>query len=278
MAVINFLTSSYSRLPKASRLLQKTAKVPPLSPAADESVSAMKKNNTKPTLTKFLNFAESAYDHTNIQTEYLFADMNDAVQNDDFLISQDNLDSINSIKYHGMISDCADYLKEIIINSKEAKILEFSLTNQPRDIESLNNYLQTRLNNYNLKGSSYVYMAWKNRPEEYYYVGQGKTGARINLSSHGKLLESLKHATYFTMLFPVSAKKDIISNLEAAVINLIESLVSGKTKNGHFHMCKCMILLGQECSMCFKSVTLVKYDLHCVLRGKIDYATIFTGH
>jgi len=136
----------------------------------------MKKSQTKPTLKKLLEFAECAYDHTNIQTELLLNGIGDTIQNDYFIVSKDNIDSINSIKYHGMISDCADYLREIIVNSKDAKILEFSLANRPRDIDSLNNYLQTGLDDYNLKGSSYVYMAWKNRPEEYYYVGKGKTG------------------------------------------------------------------------------------------------------
>ena len=174
------------------------------------------------TLEKLIAYADLSFNQVNKELARLFDSITKGIKKSEYSFEDKYIDIIKSIKYHGMISDCADFLDAVIIDDKKSRILEFSLSNRPRDIDYLNEWIHESLNEHSLKSNSFVYIAWKNRPENYYYVGKGKTSTRMNLTTHGNLLESLKQASYFAMLFPNSSKQHIISNLEASLINLIE--------------------------------------------------------
>ncbi len=169
-----------------------------------------------------MDFADSAIEKVNKNTEKLFFRLHKSAMKMDFSSTEDYKEIISIIKQNGEIYDSSMFIKEKIIDSDESEILQIQLTNKSRDINDLNNRIQASLNDSSLKNKSYVYIAWKMRPEEYFYVGKAKSSSRTNLSGHGNLLESLKQASYFSMLFPYRPIKTTISNLEASLINLIE--------------------------------------------------------
>lgn len=86
----------------------------------------------------------------------------------------------------------------------------------------MKNLISEKLDESNKMGRGFVYLAWKSKPEAYFYVGKAGSSKRVNVDSHGKLLESLKKASYFTLVFPSKSTRENLSNLEAAIINLIE--------------------------------------------------------
>ena len=174
------------------------------------------------TLDKLIFSSETAIDHAHELIEVLFDNLATSISSRDYTYSSEYKNIITDIKRHGAISDSAEYLQSVICDSNKSAILEFNLNGKPRDLEYLNSWFQENLNDHKINSRPYVYMSWRMRPEEYMYVGKGKTSSRVNLITHGKLLESLKHATYFAMLFPKPATNKIVSNLEASIINLIQ--------------------------------------------------------
>mgnify|MGYP000488249941 CR=1 FL=1 len=178
--------------------------------------------STEETLSKLIDYADSALDHVNEQTALLFSCLHASSLEMKYSISPEIKDIIKTIKDYGVVYDSATYIKNEIDVYDDKSIIEMPLSNIDRDIDNLNCILQDVINELEVNNKSFVYIAWKKRPEEYYYVGKAKTSSRINLSSHGNLLESLKKATYFSLLFPEKATQEVNSNLEAALINLIE--------------------------------------------------------
>jgi len=190
----------------------------------------MKTSQTEKTLLKLIDHADTAIEKVNKNTVKLFYRLHKAAIKMDYSSIEEYKDIITTIKQSGEVYDSATFIHDEILAYDESKILEIRLTNKSRDIADLNTLIQSSLNNFNLKNQSYIYIAWKLRPEEYFYVGKAKTSSRTNLSNHGKLLESLKQASYFSMIFPHKPTKNTISNLEAALINLIKYKTSDLPK------------------------------------------------
>lgn len=178
---------------------------------------------TNTTLEKLILSAKPAMDRANTCIEELLEELTVSISSQDFSYKSEYKAIIQDIKNYGIIYDSSEFLKSTICDNDKAKILEFDLKGKPRNLEYLNDWFQDNLKSHKIGNRSYVYMAWKMRPEEYMYVGKGKSGSRINLTTHGKLLESLKDATYFSMLFPNPGTAKIISNLEASLITLIKN-------------------------------------------------------
>jgi len=178
--------------------------------------------STEKTLESLIINSDSALKTVDKSTSLLFNEIYKSTQDMDFLLSKKHKELIYSIKINGDIYDSASFLQEHILNFSDETIIEIPLTNIDRDINNLNIIIQDVLTELNKNNKSFAYIVWRKRPEEYFYIGKAKSSSRLNLTSHGNLLESLKKATYFSMLFPKYASKDKISNLEAALMNLVE--------------------------------------------------------
>ena len=178
--------------------------------------------STEKTLEKLIDFADSALNNANKSLVDLFSSMLASSKDMEYVFDSNKKEIIDSVKYYGNIYDAATYVKSKLIDPKSAKHIELKLTGINRNIESLNTTIKNGLAEHNSTDKEYVYMAWKNRPEEYFYVGRAKSKSRTNLASHGNLLESLKQATFFSILIPPRSNKETIDNLEAAIITLIE--------------------------------------------------------
>ncbi|MFZ5698676.1 MAG: hypothetical protein ACOY9J_08210 [Pseudomonadota bacterium] len=140
---------------------------------------------------------------------------------------------------NGLISDSASFISDKILDSDRAKVADLTL-GPDRSRETLKAKISEFLQEVNVNDRGFVYVAWKARPEEFHYVGKAGSSARMNLDAHGKLLEALKSASTLSFIFPAMSKANTISNLEAAMMHLIEfktgSLPSENDKKESFHL------------------------------------------
>src|SRR5690606_4784884 len=114
-------------------------------------------------------------------------------------------------------------INNMVLDAKNGKIIELRLGSD-RSRASLNEYIESALDQHNKNDRGFVYLAWRARPDMFFYVGRAGSQKRVNLDSHGKLLEALKHGNSSTLslIFPGMSSAENVANLEAALIHLIE--------------------------------------------------------
>lgn len=72
----------------------------------------------------------------------------------------------------------------------------------------------------------FVYVAWKRRPEVFYYVGRATSVARIQqLDRHGKLLEASRSATTLTLVKPSQSTETNLVAVEASILTIIDRVL-----------------------------------------------------
>lgn len=174
-------------------------------------------------LDSLCNYAGKALKEVNQNTKDLFIMIAQDAMECKFDFTDAHQDFINDIKHHGKIYDCASFIQRRVLDSNKSKCMDFDLTKVNRSLDNLNEHISSALHDAKLFDRQFVYFAWRIRPEEYHYVGRAKSGSRLNLAAHGKLLESLKNASRFSCIFPerYADETEVVSNLEAALINLI---------------------------------------------------------
>ena len=180
--------------------------------------------NIKECLEKLCEHADKALDVVNSSTHRLFLMLAEDAKRNKFELSPRHQELIDHIKHHGEISDSASFIQEKILDSEGAgaKLIDIDLTRIEKSIDNLNSVILDVISEYNKVNRAFVYFAWRSKPEEYCYIGKAGSKARINLINHGKLLESLKEATRLSFIFPAVSIDEYISNLEAALLNLVE--------------------------------------------------------
>ena len=180
--------------------------------------------NIEECLEKLCKNADKALAAVNGGTQQLFLLLAENAKKYKFNFSQEHQELIDHVKYHGMVSDSASFMQEKILDSDGigAKLIDIDLTRTEKSIDNLNGIILEVISEYNRINRAFVYFAWRSKPEEYYYVGRAGSKARVNLNAHGKLLESLKEATRLSFIFPSVSTDKYISNLEAALLNLVE--------------------------------------------------------
>lgn len=131
---------------------------------------------------------------------------------------------IDSIKFHGVVADSASFVRDRILGSNRSALIDIDLTGKDRSRMSLKETIADTLAKHRGGDRGFVYFAWRSRPERYFYVGKAASSARVNLDTHGKLLESLreKKASRLSLIFPAKSTAENIANLEAALLNLIQ--------------------------------------------------------
>lgn len=178
--------------------------------------------NIEAKLKDLCSATDGALKTVNKRTQKLFSDLSMNIKNENFSFSDDYKDHIQEINRCGLAFDSASFILEKILDSNKARLVDISLRGLDRDINTLNPYINTVLEEHNQRDRSFVYFAWRGRPEEYYYVGKAKSRSRTNLAQHGNLLESLKQASSLAIIFPAISTDENIKNLEAALIHLVE--------------------------------------------------------
>jgi len=179
-------------------------------------------SNIEIKLKELCSFSDKALNIVNGSTAHLFRVMADDAKKCKFDFSKKHDDLIDDILYHGVVSDSASFVYDSILSSKNAKLIDINLTRVNHDRVTLKAIIEDALLQASTSDRGFVYVAWKSRPEEYYYVGKASSSARVNLNSHGTLLEALKDSSRLSFLMPAKSTANVLSNLEAAMIHLIE--------------------------------------------------------
>jgi predicted nucleic acid-binding protein len=178
--------------------------------------------NTEAKLKDLCAGADEALGIVNRRTRELFALLADDAKRFKFEFTPRHGELIADITHHGRIADSAAFVEEKVLDPADAYILDIELTGVSRTIERLTREIEDKLHKYGKTDRKFVYLAWKSRPETYYYAGKAGSPGRVNLAAHGKLLEALKEASRLSFIFPAKSTDENISNLEAAVLNLVE--------------------------------------------------------
>lgn len=168
--------------------------------------------------------ADRAMAAVNSNTRKLFQLLAEDAKDCKFEYGNRHQELIDEILKNGVVSDSASFILEMILDSNRAKFVDINLLGLNRSRENLKSVIVETLEEHNKTDRGFVYFAWRSKPEAYYYVGKAGSGARVNLDSHGKLLEALKQekASRLSFIFPAKSTNDNISSLEAALIHLVE--------------------------------------------------------
>lgn len=168
--------------------------------------------------------ADRAMAAVNSNTRKLFQLLAEDAKDCKFEYGNRHQELIDEILKNGVVSDSASFILEMILDSNRAKFVDINLLGLNRSRENLKSVIVETLEEHNKTDRGFVYFAWRSKPEAYYYVGKAGSGARVNLDSHGKLLEALKQekASRLSFIFPAKSTNNNISSLEAALIHLVE--------------------------------------------------------
>ena len=160
----------------------------------------------------------------NSNTRKLFQLIADDAKEFKFVFGKKHQDLIDEIRKNGVVSDSASFIRDMILDSDRSKLADINLSGVDRSRENLKSIIDDTLDKHNKTDRGFVYFAWRSKPEAYYYVGKAGSGSRVNLDSHGKLLEALKKrkASRLSFIFPAKSTNDNIATLEAALIHLVE--------------------------------------------------------
>ena len=69
----------------------------------------------------------------------------------------------------------------------------------------------------------FVYVAWRMRPEGYFYVGKAGDHSRLRLKQHGSIANSIRDSKYISLLFPPRGRESILFECEAALIHVVDA-------------------------------------------------------
>jgi hypothetical protein len=118
--------------------------------------------------------------------------------------------------------DAAVYVREVVIEERDSKVVAVSLV---RDAEATQSRIIRALQSSKTAKRGFVYVAWSQRPETFFYVGKARNAGRLNLSSHGKLTHAvvgLDRATQLLILFPADDCEESLTDLESSMIMIAE--------------------------------------------------------
>lgn len=117
------------------------------------------------------------------------------------------------------IRDATGYLEDKVFEPKTGRIEELRLRG---DLRFTQDEILQRFETGEWPKRGFVYVAWSQRPEQYYYVGKARGVDRLNLAAHGKLANATAYATQLALLFPSQSRDEILGGVEAALLALVE--------------------------------------------------------
>ena len=90
------------------------------------------------------------------------------------------------------IRDATGYLEDKVFEPRTGRIEELRLRG---DLRFVQDEILQRFKSEEWPTRGFVYIAWSQRPEVYYYVGKARSVDRLNLAAHGKLANATAYAT-----------------------------------------------------------------------------------
>ena len=167
--------------------------------------------------------ADKALDSVNRSTRNLFSLIAENAKCFDFSFTDKHQEIVDQIVENGAVADSASFIIDKILESDRSGSVDLELKGVSRDVNSLNGRIREFLNDTNPRDRGFAYVAWRMRPEQYYYVGKAGGNARLNLAQNGDLLDALKleNATFLSLVFPPMSTPLNVANLEAAILHLI---------------------------------------------------------
>ena len=121
--------------------------------------------------------------------------------------------------------DAAHILRTRVLGKNRTSQQEEFRLPRSRDFETLRRFLDEEVRPC-IEVSPFVYIVWKQREEEYLYVGhsQNANGRNdtLNLADRGKLKGAMERGTLFTVLFPSPITGTIAKDVEASILEVLE--------------------------------------------------------
>lgn len=131
----------------------------------------------------------------------------------------------DEVKSLSLPIDAAEYLDSKVTSASNRKFFEMVL--KKYDFDSWRDLIRGSYATGKIPDRGFVYVAWRKRPETYYYVGLASSNNRIDLTGHGKLTEALRQATCLSLIFPGQSTHETLAGVEAALLSLIEIKMGG---------------------------------------------------
>jgi hypothetical protein len=127
------------------------------------------------------------------------------------------------------IGDAAEYVYTRLLADR-ASVVDIKMR---LDLRQVQDQIYALFDEKEAPARGFVYVAWSGHPERFMYVGKAANASRLNLTQHGLLANAAAHATTLSLLFPSQSRKQILLDLEASVIALIESWTGGLPELNH---------------------------------------------
>jgi len=215
--------------------------------------------NIETKLKDLCDVADQAVDVVNRRTHELFSLLAEDAKRFKFEFTPRHGELIAEITKHGRIADSASFIEDKVLGPADAALIDIDLNGIPRTLERLSEEIEDTLKDNRKADRKFVYLAWRSKPEDYYYAGKAGSNGRVNLAAHGKLLEGLKEATRLSFIFPAMSTDENIANLEAAVLNLVEFKVGELPKH---NVRREKFALHYECGKELKAIRKLISQMH----------------
>lgn len=124
--------------------------------------------------------------------------------------------------------DAAMLIKEKVLDAERGKIVEMRL--RP-DLGWVREEILSMFESGEARQRGFVYVAWSQRPEVFYYVGKAQDASRLNLAAHGNLAAAAMRATTLSLIFPAQSREQTLLDVEASAIRLVEDLTGKLPEN-----------------------------------------------
>lgn len=127
---------------------------------------------------------------------------------------------LSRAKFVAEVLDAVEYIYTYLLSAPNGRVYDLKISGRGlREIQKEISYL---FQSKQAPVRGFVYVAWRDRPESYKYVGKASTVDRLGLRAHGKLANAVATATNLSLLFPAWSGEDILLGVEASIIRLIE--------------------------------------------------------
>lgn len=113
--------------------------------------------------------------------------------------------------------DAASYVRDAM-QAARSRVIDLKV----REFRAMQDQINTLFESGEAPARGFVYVAWRQSPETFLYVGKAGSRDRLKLGSHGKLVQALNTATCLSLVFPGQSRNDGLLALEACIIELVE--------------------------------------------------------
>jgi len=130
--------------------------------------------------------------------------------------------SLEAVIHEAIAHNCAYFIRESLSSWSGGVLDDFTIPNSHTKQDELIEKIQKE------HKTGYVYVAWKNKPYEYFYVGKagiGKSGEVKRISrAHGKLMSAWSRgcASRISLVKPSKSTNPLLFNLETSIIRAYE--------------------------------------------------------